>query len=64
MSSPNSSRVNTISAYAVVIACVGLLLLGALMYGVSLEVHQRAQQRLLENSAIAGARRGPSADSM
>jgi hypothetical protein len=48
MSSDAPSRATTIFTYAVVIACVGLLLLGALMHGVSLEVHQRFWTHILE----------------
>jgi len=41
MNSQAPSRVTTIFTYVVVLACLGLLLLGALMHGVSLEVQQR-----------------------
>ena len=41
MSSGAPSRVSTIFTYVVVIVCLGLLLLGALLHGFSLEVQQR-----------------------
>jgi hypothetical protein len=41
MSSGTPSRVSVIFTYTVVIACVVLLLLGALLHGFSLEVQQR-----------------------
>ena len=41
MSSSSPSRVATIFTYVVVIVCLGLLLLGALMHGFSLETQQR-----------------------
>jgi hypothetical protein len=41
MSSEAPSRGATIFTYAVVIVCIGLLVLGAALHGFSLEVHQR-----------------------
>jgi hypothetical protein len=48
MSSQAPSRASTIFTYAVVIVCLGRLLLGALMHGVSLEVQQRFWSNIFE----------------